>query len=134
MYHLQLAFTKAAESVEPLLYSRLGERSADAEVWSVILPILQSCHLCKSRDSTTIGYNRLAGYSASLRPSLPDCLSPSPTRKPATLPPCLPLSLPPSLPASRLPHPLSILGLPGFAQNICVIAQDNCIPRILFKT
>ena len=28
------------------------------------------------------------------------------------------------------------LGLPGFAQNICsvIIAQDNCIPEILFKT
>ena len=28
------------------------------------------------------------------------------------------------------------LGLPGFAQNICsvIIAEDNCIPGILFKT
>ena len=49
-------------------------------------------------------------------------------------------------PASLGPLPLSSslhicyppsLGLPGFAHNICsviVIAQDNCIPEILFKT
>ncbi len=31
-------------------------------------------------------------------------------------------------------HPLSILGLPGIAQNMCVIAQYTCIPEILFTT
>ena len=46
----------------------------------------------------------------------------------ASLPAC-PLSLSPSLQSAL---PLSILGLPGLARNIYVIAQDNCIPEILF--
>ena len=76
--------------------------------------------------------SRLLGFARgppSLPPSLPACLPPS-------LPPCLPasLSLSPSLLPSSPPLLLAILGLPGFTQNICVIAQDNCIPEILFKT
>ena len=101
----------------------------------------------------------LAGYPASLG-SLPPCL---PTYLPTSLPPShlpLPFSLPfslttsfpsgphfippirpslsPSLPPYNLPItsslPLSILRVPDFAQNICVIAQDTCIPEIRFKT
>ena len=67
----------------------------------------------------------LAGYPASLgplRPCLPPFLPASLSRLP------LPFSLP-TAPPSLLP--LSILGLPGFSQSICVIAQDNCIPEIL---
>ena len=57
-------------------------------------------------------YTILAGYSASLGP--------------------LPLSA--SLPFAPHFYPHS-LGRPGFTQNICsVIAQDYCIPEILFKT
>ena len=56
-------------------------------------------------------------------------------------PPFLPPSLPPSPPPSLQSAPPSfhlwitrLRSLPGFAQNICIIVQDNCIPEILFKT
>ena len=53
---------------------------------------------------------------------------------PASLGPLLLLLPPHSLILSTLPP--SDKALPGFAQNICceIIAQDNCIPEILFKT
>ncbi len=66
------------------------------------------------KSGTAALYSRLAGYPASLGPFAL----------------CLLRRLPPSSPAL----PLSILGLPGFAQNICVIVQDNYIPDILFKS
>ena len=58
---------------------------------------------------------------------------PSRTLLPFSLPPSPPPSLPPSMPPSSLPLPISILGLPGFAQNICVIVQDNCFPESYFE-
>ncbi len=30
-------------------------------------------------------------------------------------------------------HPLSLLGLPGIAHNMCEIVQYTCIPEILLK-
>ena len=41
--------------------------------------------------------------------------------------------VPPSMPPSSPPLPLSILGLPGFAQNISVIVHDNCFPESYFE-
>ena len=64
------------------------------------------------RDTPAL-YSRLAGYPASLGP--------------------LPLCLLPCLPPSSPPLPLSILGLPGFAHNICVLVQDNCFPQSYFE-
>ena len=57
-------------------------------------------HTHTQRD-TAVLYSRLAGYPASLGP--------------------LPLCLLPRIPPSSPPLPLSILGLPGFPHNICVI-------------
>ena len=37
------------------------------------------------------------------------------------------------MPPSSPPLSLSILGLPGFAQNIFVIVQDNCFPESYFE-
>ena len=75
----------------------------------------------------------LAGYPASLGPLPP---LPPPPSLPASLSlsSSLPPFLPPCLPPVRPSLSLSIFGLPGVAQNICVIAQDNCVPEILFKT
>ena len=67
------------------------------------------------RDTATL-YSRLAGYPASLGPLLP-----------------VRFSLPPSPPPSSPLLPLSILGLPGFDQNICVIVQENCFPESYFE-
>ena len=69
-------------------------------------------HTHTQRDTAAL-YSRLAGYPASLGP--------------------LPLCLLPRIPPSSPHLPLSILGLPGFAHNICVIVQDNCSPESYFE-
>ena len=81
---------------------------------------LRFVHIEQSFVFTTWGFLPhvtllLAGYPASLGPSLSVSLPANPY-------------LPPT------PLPLSILALPGFAQNMCLFGQDNCIPEILFTT